>query len=75
MRRFSAATTLLVLAACAVHPRGEREERDRADAVARELDAEAPTLPDAPTLEDCLRVAFYANADLRARYWEWRAAL
>jgi len=75
MRRFSAATTLLLAAACAVHPRGEREERDRADAVARELDAEAPTLPDAPTLEDCLRVAFYANADLRARYWEWRAAL
>lgn len=68
---------LLAIGSCAVHPRGEREERDRAESVRSELglDAEPPTLPADPRPEDYLRVAFSANAELRARYWEWRAAL
>jgi outer membrane protein TolC len=67
----------LTLAACAVHPRGEREERDRAEAAKAELglDTEPVPLPDDPGPEDFLRTAFSANADLRARYWDWRAAL
>ncbi len=69
--------TSLALAGCAVHPRGEHEERDRAEAVreALALDAEPAPLPEDPGPEDYLRRAFAANAELRARYWEWRAAL
>ena len=67
---------LLLLSACAVHPRGEREERDRADEVLRELDAsEGAVLPEHPSREDWLRAAFHGSASLRARYAEWRAAL
>jgi len=64
-------------AACAVHPAGEAEERERAAAALRELDepAELPPLPGEPSLRDCLRTAFHADAELRARYWEWRAAI
>ena len=67
----------LALAGCAVHPRGEREERDRADAVreALALDAEPAPLPANAGPEEYLRRAFAANAELRVRYWEWRAAL
>ena len=75
--RFRLLAAALLLAACAVHPRGEREEIDRADAALRELDeAIAPVdLPPRPTREDWLAAAFHGNAALRARYWEWRAAL
>jgi outer membrane protein TolC len=64
-------------ASCAVHPRGEREERDRADAALRELDEaiDPVELPEHPTLDDWLSAAFHGNAELRARYWDWRAAL
>jgi outer membrane protein TolC len=78
MRAFHHAILVgLALSACAIHPRGEKEERDRAAEVGRgfEDSSEAPTLPADPLPEDYLRVAFYANAELRARYWEWRAAL
>ena len=62
-------------AGCAIHPEGEREERDRAAAALDELDAEVPALPAAPALADYLRTAFHADAALRQAYWEWRAAL
>ena len=67
----------LVLPACVAHPSGEREERDRALEAGREFDDrfEAPELPANPGSEDYLRAAFLANADLRARYWEWRSAI
>jgi len=66
----------VLLAACVAHPRGEDEERDRADAALAELD-ETPgaVLPERPTREDWLRAAFHGSASLRARYAEWRAAL
>ncbi len=56
---------------------GFGEERDRAAAAGREIESSgaAPELPADPLPEDYLRVAFFANARLRARYWEWRAAL
>ena len=68
---------LLALGACAIRPNGEREERDRARDAGRAFEdsAEVPELPAEPGPEDYLRVAFFANAELRARYWEWRAAL
>ncbi len=64
-------------AACAIHPRGEREERARALEAGRgfEKDAEPLPLPEEPASEDYLRRAFFASATLRQRYWEWRAAL
>jgi outer membrane protein TolC len=67
----------LALASCAVHPRGEREERGRAEEARKELslDAEPAPLPEDAGPDDYLRRAFAANAALRARYWEWRAAL
>jgi len=76
--------------ACAVHPEGETNERDRATAALRELDegdatkaaddhadvpTELATLPPEPQLRDYLRVAFHSDQELRARYWQWRAAL
>jgi outer membrane protein TolC len=69
--------SLLLLSACAIHPAGEQDEIDRADAVARTYEpiAAPPPLPEQPTADDWLRAAFFANADLHARYFEWRAAL
>jgi len=71
------ATALLALAACAMHPVGEKEERDRAEQELRALDEPiaAVPLPEDPTLADYLRTAFHADAGLRAAYWQWRAAL
>jgi Cu(I)/Ag(I) efflux system membrane protein CusA/SilA len=71
------ATALLAICGCVAHPAGEQEERDRALEAGRGFDdqLEAAPLPEHPGLEDYLHVAFLANADLRARYWEWRAAL
>ena len=68
---------VLLIAACVAHPEGERDERARALEAGREFDAhlDPPPLPENPRLEDYLRVAFLANAELRTRYWEWRAAL
>lgn len=64
-------------ASCAIHPPGEREERERALEAGRafEEEAEPPPLPEEPAPEDYLRRAFFASAMLRQRYWEWRAAL
>ncbi|HEX5011272.1 MAG TPA: TolC family protein, partial [Planctomycetota bacterium] len=76
MKRLLIACALAALGAgCAIHPEGEREERDRALAAGDELDAEVPPLPAQPELADYLRTAFHADAALRQAYWEWRAAL
>lgn len=72
MRFLMAAT--LVLSGCALRPAGEEAERARAQEVERSYE-QTPLLPDSPTLDDYLRYAFLANADLRARYWEWRSAI
>lgn len=76
-RRLFALFLALALTACAIHPAGEKEERDRAAELGKAFEdsEQPPPLPDEPKIEDYLRTAFYANADLRARYWEWRAAL
>ncbi|MFY9345031.1 MAG: TolC family protein [Planctomycetota bacterium] len=68
---------VLLLAACAVRPEGELAERDRLAAAGQPYaeDAVVPELPARPTVDDYVRVALLANADLRARYWEWRAAV
>lgn len=67
----------LALDACAIHPEGEREERDRAAELGRafESDEAPPPLPENPSVEDYLQAAFLTSADLRVSYWEWRAAL
>jgi outer membrane protein TolC len=73
----SAGAALLSLAGCAVHPAGEEAERARAHEAGKDYedDARPPALPDRPGPMDYLRHAFFANGALRARYWDWRAAL
>lgn len=79
MRTLScAAVLLLALWGCAVRPAGERLERERLAEAGRPYadDAGSPEpLPATPAPEDYVRYAFFSNADLRARYWEWRAAV
>ena len=67
----------LAFAGCAIHPEGEREEREKIDAAGARYEQRAPLppLPEKPAVEDYLRHAFLANADLEARYWEWKAAI
>jgi hypothetical protein len=69
----------LMPAGCALRPPGEREERQRIAEAGRpyvevEL-VEVPLLPESPGPEDYLHYAFFANADLQARYWQWAAAI
>ena len=61
------------LTSCAIHPRGEREERERAH-VAYVKAVPEPLAADA-SLEQILEYAYQANADLERLYWEWIAAL
>jgi outer membrane protein TolC len=77
MRLVWLATVSLLLGGCALRPSGEGEERDRALRAGRpyEEPAEVPALGEKSGPEDYLQVAFLRNADLEARYWEWRAAL
>ncbi|MBI4583538.1 MAG: TolC family protein [Planctomycetes bacterium] len=65
-----------VMPGCALHPAGEKEEREKLENLGRPYTErpEPPPLPEAPGPEDYLRFAFLNNADLEARYWEWRAA-
>lgn len=67
----------LLCAGCALRPAGEDAERARIDAAGTpyEQRAETPALPETPALEDYLRVAFFSNAELEARYHAWRAAI
>ncbi len=61
------------LASCAFHPRGESEERELARK-AYVKTTPAPLASDA-SLENILAYAYLSNAELEARYWEWRAAI
>ena len=61
------------LASCAFHPHGESDERELARR-AYVKTTPAPLAPEA-ALEDVLAYAYLSNADLEARYWEWRAAI
>ena len=74
---FAALAAWTLLLGCAIRPEGEKHERDRI-ALAGQAYEEAvpvPELPEAPGPEDLLRRAFLANAALKARYLEWRAAI
>ena len=61
------------LTSCALHPKGEREERERARKAYVKAEPE-PLAADA-SLELMLEHAYRANADLERLYWEWIAAL
>ncbi|MEW6744721.1 MAG: TolC family protein [Planctomycetota bacterium] len=65
------------LSGCALRPPGERDERQRLKEAGRafEESVEVPPLPEKPEPSDYLRHAFLTNANLRARYYEWRAAV
>lgn len=67
----------LALTGCAIHPEGEREEREKIESAGTSYvgKTEPPPLPEKPGPEDYLRFAFLSNADLEARYWEWKAAI
>ena len=77
MRSLSVAAGLALLSGCALRPEGEQAERDRLTASGQPYadDAVPAELPAEPSPEDYVRHACLANADLRARYWEWRAAV
>jgi hypothetical protein len=62
---------------CALRPPGEKAERQRLAEAGRQYVelVELPPLPENPGPEDYLHYAFFANADLQARYWEWAAAI
>jgi len=66
-----------LLAGCALRPAGELEERSRIEEAGRPYaePVEVPPLPESPGPDDYLHYAFLSNADLQARYWEWRAAI
>ncbi len=68
---------LVLAGGCALHPAGETAERDRIREAGApyEAGAAARALPEAPRIEDYLRVAFFANAELEARYFAWKAAI
>jgi outer membrane protein TolC len=72
-----AIAVLLLLAGCALRPAGEDAERRRAEEAGRPFTDTIvmPLLPANPTPQDYLRFAFLRNANLHARYWEWRAAI
>lgn len=65
------------LAGCALRPAGEDEERARAASLGRHYEepAQLPELGEKAGAEEYLQFAFLKNADLEARYWEWRSAL
>jgi cobalt-zinc-cadmium efflux system outer membrane protein len=70
----------LALAGCAVHPPGERQERDAAVSAGRRFQKpfesrEIPDLAEQPTLDQLVEYALLTNAELEQRYWEWRSAI
>jgi outer membrane protein TolC len=69
-----------LLGSCAIHPKGEREERERAEAAGaafvEPFERRAlPELPPDPSHDQVSRYALLANADLETKYHEWVAAL
>lgn len=73
-------TGAVLLAACTVHPPGEREERAVAMQSGKPFEQrtevrEVPLLPDDPTADQLVDYALLGNAELEQQYWEWRAAI
>jgi len=79
LRRLSVplSIALIALAGCAMRPAGEDAERRSAAEAGRPFTDTIvlPILPENPKPEEYLRFAFIRNADLHARYWEWRSAI
>ena len=82
MRRnlFAAALLTVAVSGCTVHPDGERQERQRADADGTPYHEPAdhrtlPTLSADPTPDALVRYALLASPDLEQHYWEWRSAI
>lgn len=84
--RFLLAALLVAMTSCALHPRGEKEERERAARASeglalahgdRDAEPRAPLAPLAPSasLREILDYAYAANQGLHEMYWEWVAAL
>ena len=66
--------------ACTVHPAGEREERQAAKEEGRPYKRpfakrEIPQLPADSTAEQMVQHALLTNAEVEAKYWDWRAML
>ena len=76
---FMALAALVALAAgcAALRPAGEKKEREKAAAQGRAYTEKVklPALGPEPTPGEYLRYAFLNNADLQARYWQWRSAI
>ncbi|HEY6434126.1 MAG TPA: TolC family protein [Acetobacteraceae bacterium] len=71
---------LAALAACTVHPPGEREERGAALQSGKSFQnrievREIPPLPEHPTADQLVEYALLSNAELEQHYWEWRSAI
>jgi len=75
--RLLAAAAAAAMSACALHPPGEFEERARATEELQNVSAGRGDfeLPEQARVDDYLRFAFYNNAELKALYWQWRAAI
>lgn len=80
IRAFIIASAALLLAGCTVHPPGESAERAAAARagqpfVTQSSDRSIPPLPANPTADQLVEYALQANADLEAKYWQWRSAI
>ena len=62
----------MLAASCALHPRGEREEREAAKIA---MPVEPAALPPDASLEQLLNYAYAANPGIRVAYWEWVSAI
>ena len=70
------AIAMALLAACTVHPQGEKQERQSAIDVGKSFTTTQPSpLPDNPTRDDLVHYAMLNNADLQQQYWQWRSAI
>jgi len=71
------AAGLLAAGCAALRPAGEKDERQKAADEGRAYTEKAtlPMLSVDSTAGDYLQYAFLANADLQARYWQWRSAI
>jgi len=68
------------LAACTIHPPGEREERAAAVQAGKPFEKpiearEVSPLRENPTPDQLVEYALLNNAELEQHYWEWRAAI
>ncbi len=76
----AAALLAVVVSGCTVHPDGERQEREWAEAAGIPYHEPAdqrklPTLSADPTPDELVRYALLASPDLEQHYWEWRSAI